>query len=157
MHIWSSFRLQICSTFGRLFGVQNPQNLSHPSPHQQRFPEANRCELKFSPASNQPHVSQIHAPNVLHIWSPKLFQMCTQNGTKSSKTCTNTTTASTFGTFLASKCAAHLEPFSAYRILRKGYALYHAIDGSRKQIARKPNFYTCSSNPRMSQIHAPNV
>ena len=73
--------------------------------------------------------------------------MCTQNGTKSSKTCTNTTTASTFGTFLASKCAAHLEPFSAYRILRNGHALYHAIDGSRKQIAREPKFLHESEQP----------
>ena len=46
----------------------------------------------------------------------------------------------TFGTVFASKCAAHLERFSAYRILQNGHFPYQTDDGSRMQITWKPDF-----------------
>ena len=84
--------------------------------------------------------------------------MCTQNGEQLSyATLSRRQMCYTFGTFLASKCAAHLEPFSAYRILRNGHALYHAIDGSRKRLAVKPNVSPTSIQPHISHNHAPNA
>ena len=53
-------------------------------------------------------------PNVLHIWRPKMFQMCSTFGVCSEL---HTKVAlhfeCTFGTVLESKCATHLEHESA--------------------------------------------
>ena len=112
---------------------------------------------QFSTPCNRSRMSLNHAPNMSLIWSTKPFQTCYSFGAKNdaksvsemeakpSKTRMNQPPLQiqlyTFGAVSASKSAAHLEDYSAYRIVETCHPLHHSASASLKQIAASSNFH----------------